>query len=55
MSRIISTNENAGIDYIRIVDPVTLHPLETLESEAVALLAVRFGDIRLLDNRILRI
>jgi pantoate--beta-alanine ligase len=53
MNRILIANENAVIDYIRIVDPVTLDPIEILETEAVALLAVRFGDIRLIDNRIL--
>ena len=38
------------IDYIAIVDPVTLKELSTIDTEAVILLAVRLGTTRLIDN-----
>lgn len=37
-------------DYLAIVDPETLEPLELIETGARALIAVRAGPIRLLDN-----
>jgi len=38
------------IDYIAVVDPVTLQELTTIETAAVILLAVRLGSTRLIDN-----
>jgi pantoate--beta-alanine ligase len=38
------------IDYIAIVDPVTLQELRAIETAAVILLAVRLGTTRLIDN-----
>jgi len=38
------------IDYIAIADPETLAPVETLDKPAVALVAVRIGETRLIDN-----
>ena len=38
------------IDYVALVDPVTLTPLETLDSEARILAAARLGTTRLIDN-----
>jgi len=50
------TIEAAGpcsIDYIAIADPETLAPLETVARTAVALVAVRIGGTRLIDNVLL--
>ena len=38
------------IDYVALVDPVTLTPLESLDSEARILAAARLGTTRLIDN-----
>ena len=38
------------IDYIGIVDPQTLEPLEQIEQKALVLLAVYIGKTRLIDN-----
>ncbi len=44
----------AEIDYIAVVDGRTLEPVETVQPETRALLAVRFGRTRLIDNARLR-
>lgn len=41
----------ARIDYVEIVDPVTLQPVTELGEAALVALAVRFGSTRLIDNR----
>ena len=56
MERMILEVENAGIDYISIVDPETLeeiHSLENRPGRIVILLAVRMGTTRLIDNIVL--
>jgi pantoate--beta-alanine ligase len=40
----------AAVDYVAVCDPDTLHPLTQLSGPAVALVAVRFGAVRLIDN-----
>ncbi|HLO04070.1 MAG TPA: pantoate--beta-alanine ligase [Symbiobacteriaceae bacterium] len=40
----------ARIDYVEIVDPLTLQPVTRLDESALAALAVRFGSTRLIDN-----
>jgi pantoate--beta-alanine ligase len=45
----------ARIDYVSIADTDTLEELETIRTEAVVLLAVVFGNTRLIDNEILRV
>lgn len=40
----------ARIDYIEIVDPLTLQPVTELAGPALAALAVRIGSTRLIDN-----
>jgi pantoate--beta-alanine ligase len=42
-----------GIDYAVVVDPESLEPLESVQREAVALIAARIGTTRLIDNRTL--
>ena len=39
-----------GIDYLAIVDPDTLEPVETVDRPLRALLVARYGSVRLLDN-----
>jgi pantoate--beta-alanine ligase len=40
----------ASVDYVALVDAVSLEPLEVLESEARILAAARMGTTRLIDN-----
>lgn len=48
----IEALERAGfsVDYLALVDPVTLEPLETLPGHARLIAAVRLGSVRLIDN-----
>jgi pantoate--beta-alanine ligase len=41
-------------DYVAVVDPTTLDPLDHIDSPAHALIAARLGPIRLIDNMPLR-
>jgi pantoate--beta-alanine ligase len=49
----IRTAPLAQPGYVAVCHPDTLEPLTTISSRAVALLAVRFGPVRLIDNMIL--
>ncbi len=40
----------AAVDYVAVCDPDTLEPLTRISGRAVALVAVRFGAVRLIDN-----
>ena len=42
------------IDYVALVDPTTLQPVDEVTGEAYLLLAVRVGNTRLIDNVMLR-
>jgi pantoate--beta-alanine ligase len=42
-----------SIDYAVVVDPETLDPIESIQRDAVALIAARVGTTRLIDNRTL--
>lgn len=42
-----------SIDYAVVVDPESLEPLESVQRDAVAIIAVRIGTTRLIDNRTL--
>jgi pantoate--beta-alanine ligase len=53
VASIIGGEPLAAIDYISVCDRTTLTELEAVSSEAVALVAVRFGRTRLLDNMLL--
>jgi pantoate--beta-alanine ligase len=54
MRAIILLAEDARIDYIAIVDAETLEAVETVENNAIALLAVKIENTRLIDNHWLR-
>jgi pantoate--beta-alanine ligase len=53
MRRIILTAEDARIDYAALVDSDTLQPLEIVRNTALALLAVKIENTRLIDNCLL--
>lgn len=50
----ISSKPLANIDYVEIVDTKNLTKIETIEDEALAAVAVKFGPTRLIDNRFLK-
>jgi len=49
----IASTNGAEIDYIEFVDDESLRPVSTLHAETLVALAVRIGQTRLIDNRIL--
>ncbi len=49
MDMVLAASE-AEMDYIEIVDTATFTPVTTVQGPALALLAVRFGSTRLIDN-----
>ncbi len=53
MRALLAEEPLAEVDYISIADPGTLEECTTVQDSALASLAVRFGDIRLIDNLIL--
>lgn len=54
LSRRISDTDGVELDYAVIADVESLQPVSGRPSSAVALVAVRVGETRLLDNQILR-
>lgn len=53
MEKQIRAAEDAQIDYIALADPETLAPVQEIRDRTVALLAVRIGGTRLIDNLVL--
>jgi pantoate--beta-alanine ligase len=51
----LQTMRSVGVlpEYVALVDPETLEPLEQLAGEALLAIAARIGDVRLIDNAIL--
>ena len=45
--------EDARIDYIALVNPVTLEPVDVIGGPTLAALAVRIENTRLIDNCVL--
>ena len=54
MESIIAAQPLAKIDYVAVVHPETLTPVDDVARGAVALVAVRIGTTRLIDNAVLR-
>lgn len=52
---LIQAEPLARIDYAALCHPETLEPIERIEQEAVLLLAVKIGAVRLLDNLLIHI
>ena len=50
MRRMISSMKTAVIDYVAIVDPMSLEEVSRVEGNVLIVLAVRFGEARLIDN-----
>ncbi|MDC4225123.1 MAG: pantoate--beta-alanine ligase [Candidatus Manganitrophus sp.] len=55
VERLIRSEPLAQIDYVALCDPESLEPLEKIQKEAVLLLAVKIGPVRLIDNLLIRI
>jgi pantoate--beta-alanine ligase len=54
MSDTIQKEPDAQIDYVSLVHPETLQDLERVADDALAVLAVRIGKTRLIDNMLLQ-
>jgi pantoate--beta-alanine ligase len=54
MRKLIESQPTARIDYIKIVSYDSLMEVQKLEGKVFILLAVYFGDTRLIDNKIVR-
>ena len=52
-SVVIRREARARLEYLEVVDVDTLTAVEHVDSSAVMLVAVWFGDVRLIDNRVL--
>jgi pantoate--beta-alanine ligase len=53
MREMIEIADDARIDYVALVDPDTLRPVETIAGPTLAALAVKIEDTRLIDNCLL--
>lgn len=53
MKDLISAVPDAAIDYVALVDPESLQPVVRLERKTLAVLAVRIGATRLIDNMLI--
>ena len=53
MRDVLANEPLASVEYVSVADGITLAELSTVEGPALASLAVRFGDTRLIDNEIL--
>ena len=51
--RVLSTEPTVEVEYVAIVEPATLGPVETVAADTVVALAARLGRTRLIDNIIL--
>ena len=43
------------IDYVALVNPETLQPVKRITQNVLALVAVRIGSIRLIDNNLIQL
>jgi pantoate--beta-alanine ligase len=50
---VLATESAAQLDYLEIIDPETLEPLEDTARGALAAVAATFGSTRLIDNLLL--
>jgi pantoate--beta-alanine ligase len=55
LGRTISGEPLAQLDYAKIVEPNTLVETDTVENGGLAVVAAKFGNVRLIDNRLLSI
>lgn len=52
MRKVLAAEPGAQLDYLAIVDPAGLRPVERVMAGSVALIAARVGPVRLIDNLI---
>jgi len=50
---LVNSQPGADIDYINICDPETLDDISVIDRPAILALAVRIGEVRLIDNMII--
>jgi pantoate--beta-alanine ligase len=50
----VATEPRARLEYVQLADAETLERLDVLDRPAVMAIAVWFGDVRLIDNRLVR-
>ena len=50
---ILDEEPRASVEYVELVDAVTLEPVGPVASAAVILAAAWFGEVRLIDNQLL--
>jgi len=50
---VIEAEQRASLEYAEVVDAATLRATDWIDATAVVLLAAWFGDVRLIDNRLL--
>ena len=50
MTKLISAEPLAKLDYLSVADPHTLDELDTIQDAALLSMAVFFGNTRLIDN-----
>ena len=53
VKKLINSKKYTKIDYVEIVDPLTLRPLKRIEKRGLLALAVYVGRARLIDNAFL--
>lgn len=50
MHEVLATEPSAAVEYVSVADDHTLTELDVVDGPALLSLAVRFGDVRLIDN-----
>jgi len=50
---VLATEPLATLEYVSCADPATLRELATIDGPALLSMAVRFGEVRLIDNELL--
>ena len=46
----LGTGAPLRVEYVEIVEPTSMQPVETIAGEALLAVAVHIGDVRLIDN-----
>ncbi len=50
MQAVVQEEPRVALDYLALVDPMTLEPVQRVSAGTVALIAARVGSVRLIDN-----
>jgi pantothenate synthetase len=54
MHKVLAAEPRVKLDYVALVEPARLQPIDLITQGSVALVAVRVGAVRLIDNAVLR-